>query len=117
MALEVKGKLLQKLDVVSGESAKGKWEKQEFIIETDDQFPKKVCMNVWGDKLSMLEKVAVGDSVIVSVNLESREFHGRWYTDIKAWRIERSADEGSMPMRPQDEPPLDLGAPSDDLPF
>lgn len=116
MSLEIKGKLLQKLDVVTGESAKGKWEKQDFIIETEDQFPKKVCMNVWGDKLSMLEKVAVGDTVTVSVNIESREFNSRWYTDVRAWRIERNADEGT-PMRPQDEPPLDLGAPSDDLPF
>lgn len=117
MALELKGKLLQKLEKVSGDGRNGKWEKQEFVVETDEQYPKKVCINVWGEKLTMLEKVAVGDILNVSFNLESREFHGRWYTDVKAWRIERLAEEGIAPMSPQDEPPLELDAPSDDLPF
>lgn len=116
MALEIKGKLLQKLDVVTGEGRNGKWEKQEFIVETDDQYPKKVCISVWGEKLSMLEKIAEGDQVTVAINIESREYNSRWYTDVRAWRIERNADEGT-PLSPQDEPPLDLGAPSDDLPF
>jgi uncharacterized protein DUF3127 len=116
MSLQVKGKLVQKLVVESGEGRNGKWEKQQFVIETDEQFPKKICIVLWGDKVSMLEKVAEGDVLNVSINIESREFNSKWYTDVKAWRIEKEADEGSSSPIPS-EPPADLGLPDDDLPF
>ena len=116
MSLQVKGKLIQKLPIESGEGKNGKWEKQQFVIETDEQFPKKICIMLWGDKVSMLEKVTEGDVVTVSINIESREYNSRWYTDIKAWRIEKGEDEGSSAPMPV-EPPSDLGLPDDDLPF
>lgn len=117
MSLQVKGKLIEKLEKESGEGRNGRWEKQQFIIETDEQFPKKICIVVWGDKTAMLEKVTEGDILTVSINIESREFNSRWYTDVKAWRIEHEADD-STPMPPMpDEPPADLGLPEDDLPF
>jgi len=118
MNIELKGKLIQKLEPVSGQSKNGNWQKQEFIIETDDQYPKKICMNVWGDKLQALSSVVVGDNITASVNIESREFNGRWYTDIRAWRIQKDADEGSTPAASMPSlPPDDLGLPDDDLPF
>lgn len=116
MSLQVKGKLIQKLAIESGEGRNGKWEKQQFIIETDEQFPKKICIVLWGDKVAMLEKVTEGDILNVSINLESREYNSKWYSDIKAWRIDREADEGSPATMPT-EPPADLGLPDDDLPF
>lgn len=116
MSLQVKGKLIQKLAIETGEGRNGKWEKQQFIIETDEQFPKKICIVLWGDKVSMLEKVTEGDILNVSINVESREYNSRWYTDIKAWRIDKEADEGSTVPMPS-EPPADLGLPDDDLPF
>jgi len=117
MAVELKGKLIKKLPVVTGEGKNGKWEKQEFIIETEEQYPKKICISVWNDKRSMLEHLVEGDIVNVSVNIESREYNSRWYTDIRAWRIEKEAEVGeSIP--PADEPPPpDFVAPDDDLPF
>ncbi len=123
MSLQVKGKLIQKLPTESGEGRNGRWEKQQFVIETDEQFPKKMCIMLWGDKVSMLEKVTEGDVLTVSINIESREYNSRWYTDIKAWRIEKGADEGSSPapspsaVAMPTEPPADLGLPEDDLPF
>ncbi len=119
MSLQVKGKLIQKLPVESGEGRNGRWEKQSFVIETDEQFPKKICIVLWGDKISMLERVTEGDVLNVSINIESREYNSRWFTDVKAWRIEKDEDEGqgaSLPPAP-DEPPSDLGLPDDDLPF
>lgn len=116
MSLEVKGKLIQKLAVESGEGKNGRWEKQQFVIETDEQFPKKICIVLWGDKVAMLGKVTEGDILKVSINIESREFNTRWYTDVRAWRIEKEADEGSSTPMPE-EPPSDLGLPDDDLPF
>jgi hypothetical protein len=90
MALEITGTLIKKLPVQSGSSARGEWQKQEFIIETSDNFPKKVCMNVWGaDKVSELDRYREGDILKISFNVESREFNQRWYTDIRAWKIEK----------------------------
>lgn len=89
MSLEITGKLVQKLAMQSGTSAKGNtWQKQEFVIETGDQFPKKICANLWGDKADQLNQYNIGDMVKVSFDLESREFNGRWYTDVKAWKLE-----------------------------
>ncbi len=124
MTLQVKGRLIQKLPTESGEGRNGRWEKKQFVIETDDQYPKKICIVLWGDKVSMLERVTEGDMLAVSINIESREFNSKWYTDLRAWRIEKEADEGSSPAatKPTDgtmpaEPPSDLGLPEDDLPF
>ncbi len=131
MALEITGSLIKKLPVQSGSSVRGEWQKQEFVIETQDNFPKKVCMNVWGsDKVSELSSYSEGELLKVSFNVESREFKERWYTDIRAWKIERAGSEsnsGYSPAAPvvsggsdkeQTRPgdlPTDIG--EDDLPF
>jgi hypothetical protein len=90
MAMELEGRIARKLPVQTGTSARGAWAKQEFIFEYQEgSFPSQVCMNVWGDdKVKELDKYQVGDKVKVSVNLSSREYNGRWYTDVRAWKIE-----------------------------
>lgn len=97
MALEINGKLIQKLELQSGMSKTGSsWQKQEFVIETDEQYPKKVCANLWGDKIDMLSVINIGDKVTLSFNLESREYNGKWYTDVKAWKIEKQKMEEDL---------------------
>lgn len=93
MALELEGRIARKLNVQTGTSARGAWSKQEFIFEYQEgNFPTQVCMNVWGEeKVRELDKYQVGDKVKVSFNLSSREYNGRWYTDVRAWRIEPAA--------------------------
>jgi len=103
MALEVIGKLIKVLPEQTGQGRNGTWVKQNFVIETVDQFPKQVCLTVWGDKAADLKMYAPGDTLKVSFSLESREYNERWYTDVKAWRIE--AGEG-------DAAPADYAAPS-----
>lgn len=122
MALDLVGKVIKKLPVQSGTSARGDWSKQEFIIETQENFPRKICMNVWGsEKVEELSKFKDGENLKISVNIESREFNNRWYTDIRAWKIDRLEDSGSNiqsadPMNsPVDFPSGDAG--EDDLPF
>ena len=90
MALELEGRIARKLNVQTGTSARGTWSKQEFILEYQEgNFPTQVCLNVWGDdKVRELDKYQVGDKVKISFNLSSREYNGRWYTDVRAWRIE-----------------------------
>jgi len=119
MALEIVGRLIKKLPVQSGASTRGEWKKQEFVVETQENYPKKVCMNVWGEEsVSDLARYSEGDLLKVSVNIESREYNQRWYTDIRAWRIEKSGSESTTaPSAPAmgSDFPGDDGA--DDLPF
>ena len=89
MALEIEGTLAQKLPVQSGNSARGPWAKQEFILEyPEGNFTAKACFTAWGqDKVQDLGKYQVGDKVKVSFNLKSREYNGRWYNDLQIWKI------------------------------
>jgi hypothetical protein len=92
--LKIHGTVTKLLEPQTGESAKGSWTKQEFILETEnDKYPKSVCIEIWGDKV---EPPQVGDVVICSINVESREYNGRYYTNVRAWKIdlERSAPDG-----------------------
>lgn len=87
--MEITGKLIQKLPVQSGVSTSGNnWSKAEFVIETVEQYPKKVCANLWGDRAKALDQFQLGSLITVSFDLESREYNGRWYTDVKAWRVD-----------------------------
>ena len=122
MALELEGRITQKLPVQQGTSARGAWAKQDFIFEYQEgNFPASICMNVWGaDKVKDLERYQVGDKVKISFNLSSREYNGRWYTDVRAWRIEpvgalpNMAAGQDMPMpSAEDLPAFDDG----DMPF
>jgi hypothetical protein len=85
--VEIKGKLTHVLPVQSGEGKNGTWKKQDFIIETDGQYPKKVCLTIWGDKFNETF-LTIGNELLVSFDAESREYNGRWFTDLKAWKIE-----------------------------
>lgn len=102
MALEIEGTLAQKLPVQSGNSARGPWAKQEFILEyPDGNFTAKACFTAWGqEKVQDLGKYQVGDKVKVSFNLKSREFNGRWYNDLQIWKIAPAGAQPAAPAQP-----------------
>lgn len=90
--MEIEGKIIEVLPKKSGQSANGSWRKQEFILETEGQYSKKICFMAWGDKIDQF-KIKQGEHLVVSVDLESREFNGRWYTDVKSWKVSRLGAE------------------------
>lgn len=102
-----------KLDAVlppkSGVSANGKrWTVQEFVVETDDKYPKKIAMSLFGDdKVKQLGDFRLGDKITVDFDIESREFNGRWYTQCNAWRLtgltSPAARAKEMPQEQQQE--------------
>ncbi|MGL4346640.1 MAG: DUF3127 domain-containing protein [Chitinophagaceae bacterium] len=86
--MKFQSKIVQLLPVQTGKSKNGTWQKQDLIVETTEtQYPKKICVSVWGDKINT-ESLSIGNLVEVSFEIESREFNSRWYTDIRAWKIE-----------------------------
>lgn len=92
--MELSGKIVQILEKQTGEGKNGTWEKQEYIIETQGQYPKKVCFNIWGTKIAQFN-IQNGEFVNIGVDLESREYNGRWYTDVRAWKVDRPGAAGS----------------------
>ncbi|MCL3780638.1 DUF3127 domain-containing protein [Prolixibacteraceae bacterium JC049] len=122
MSLQISGQIIQILPVQSGVSKAGKeWQKQEFVIETEEQFPKSVCFTLFNDKINILQGYNQGDQVDVGFNLESREFNGRWYHNINAWKIDRVQNEAAAGMMPPEFAPEDVPPPAEDsvndLPF
>ncbi len=122
MSLAVKGRIQQILNPESGVSRAGKeWNKQEFVIETEDQYPKKICFTLFGEKTSLINGLSNGQEVEVSFNVESREFNGRWFHNINAWKIEKAADnnvpEPPPEFRMEDIPPEPADDAANDLPF
>jgi hypothetical protein len=117
--MEIKGKIIDCLPLASGTSAKGPWKKQDYILETQEQFPKKICIVVWGDKIDEFN-IQKNDEVVVSCEIESREFNGRWYTDVKASKVVKEANgrSGNIGLPPKPEPgPFKKPSSTDDLPF
>jgi len=85
--MEITGKLIKKLDLEQGTSKNGKeWKKQSFIVETNNEYNKDVCINAFGqDKINQLDKLNVGDKVSILCNIYSREYNGRWYNQIDGY--------------------------------
>lgn len=114
--MELAGKITHVLEEKSGTSSRGAWRKQEYVIEIPGDYPKQVCFMVWGDKIDQM-KISEGDELTVHFDIESREYNGRWYTDVKAWRVDRSggqaANSGDEPPQWDEQPPLK----EDDIPF
>lgn len=123
--MEFVGVVYRILPVQSGTSARGQWQKQEVVFELPDEFSRKVCVTFFGDRVQDAASLQVGEKVNVSVNIESREYNGRWYTDVRAWRIQKTQPEQpavapipDLPPIGMEEPAMAVGSDSvDDLPF
>lgn len=123
MSNQIKGKLYKILPQQTGTGKNGSWTKQDFIVETDDQYPKKVLLSAWGDKATDFDRYKVGDKLTVSFNAESKEYNEKWYTELRAWKIEGGSG-AARTEEAKDELPGDpttfapeIGDSSDDLPF
>jgi len=120
MSLAIKGKITNILNVESGVSKAGKeWKKQGFVIDNGDQFNPNVCFSLFGDeKIAMLNNFTVGQEVEVSFNVSSREFNGKWYHNIDAWKISPANQSSNAPSQNAPVPEIeDAPAEDDDLPF
>lgn len=119
MDLQITGKVIDVLEEQSGTSQNGPWRKQEFILETPGQYPKQVCVVQWGDNIDKFG-VTEGETLTAHIDIQSREYNGRWYTDVKAWRIDRDAASDAPPVdaaEPWPEPASDADDGDDGLPF
>lgn len=114
--MEITGKIIKLLPLQSGEGKNGTWKKQEFILETSAQIPRKICFSLWGEKIDQF-KPAENEDAEVSFDLESREFNNRWYTEAKAWKLVKKG-AGQASSLEQELPPGYYEMPTgDNMPF
>ena len=124
--MELTGKVIAVLDARSGTSKNGNaWKVQEYVIETHETYPRKMCFDVFGeDKINQFG-IQVGEELTVSFDIDAREWNGRWFNSIRAWKVERAGAqqpapaEGGVPFPPPPTVPADFSAgdEKDDLPF
>ena len=119
--MQLTATLQQLLPIQTGTGKNGTWKKQDIIVQTDEKFPKKVCLSIWGDKID--EKQLIINSILqFDFDIESREFNGKWYTDLRVWKVEvlnHKAEQSNVPTMPPITPFVDddVDEELDDLPF
>lgn len=85
MSHKIKGQIIVALPETSGTSKSGNaWRKREYVLQTDDKYPKKIAFSVMNDKIDQLG-LRQGVTAEVSVDIESREYNGKWYTSVSAY--------------------------------
>ena len=88
--MEITGKIIVKLPLASGTSKAGnEWHKQEYVLETLESFPKKVHFDFFGEKADQYP-LNIGDVIRLSFDIESREYNGRWFNSVRAFRVNRN---------------------------
>jgi len=101
--MEITGKIIAVLEPRSGmaKSSGNPWKIQEYVLETTgEQYPKKMMFNIFGEDKINQAAINIGDEVVVSFDINAREFNGRWYNDIRAWRVSHDVN-GAAPAAPQ----------------
>ena len=124
--MELSGKVIAVLEPRGGVSKTGiPWKVQEYVIETHDQYPRRMCFDVFGEDKITQFNIQVGEALTVHFDVDAREWQGRWFNSIRAWKVERVSaqqsapvDEG-VPFPPMNAAPVDFSAgdEKDDLPF
>lgn len=109
--MDLQGKIIVALPARSGVSARGEWKAQDFVVETHDSFPKKMVFSVFGEDRLQRFNIQVGDEVLVSFDIDAREYNGRWFNSIRAYDV-RKVDPASLgatgaAQMPVDQPPFD----------
>ena len=97
--MEIQGNIIAVLDKKSGVSkSTGKeWSSQEYVIETHELYPKKCCFNVFGEDKINTFAIKAGEELKVSFDIDAHEYQGRYFNNINAWKVERTADKATAP--------------------
>lgn len=120
--MEFTGKIIAVLPVKSGTSKTGNaWMVQEYVAESNEMYPKKMCFDIFGeDKIKQFD-IKMGEELTISFDIDAREWQGRWFNSVRAWRVERVAagapGEPLPPPAPTEMPDFLQGSDTDDLPF
>lgn len=104
--MEITGKVVRLGNLIDGTSARGPWRKQDLIIETEEQYPRTVCLTCWTNQIDEIQKFAPGQSIKAQIEISSREFNGKWYTDVRVWRFDPVGAQPAAAPAPQPQQPM-----------
>ena len=111
--MDIVGKIIQVLPLQEGVSKTGNpWKVQSYVLETQEQYPRKVCFEIFGEERIKNNPCNIDDLVTVSFDIESREFNGRWYTSIRAWRVQQGDMTSAQPAAAAPQPVAPAAAPT-----
>lgn len=97
--MELQGKVIAVLPEKTGTNARGEWKVQEYVVETHDQYPRKMVFSVFGaDRISRFN-IQLGQEVNVSFDIDAHEYNGRWFNSIRAFDV-RQVDPAAVGMQP-----------------
>lgn len=99
-AIYIEGQITAILPETRGVGQRGEWVSQDFVLKTDDNYPKNICFTILGADKIKEANIKIGDVVSIGVNIESREFNRRWYTSIKAWSVKRKFEAQAAKQAP-----------------
>ena len=135
--MEIEGKIIAVMPAQGGVSARtgNSWKSQDYVIETHEQYPKKCVFRVFGEDKIANMNIQIGEELRVSFDIDGHEYQGRWFNDVRAWKVDRidpaaaqAAAQGVQPFpapeaaaapAPAPFPPAQPAAEgsADDLPF
>ena len=93
--MEIQGKVIAVLPERSGVSARGEWKSQTYVIETQEQYPKKMAFDVFGaDRLAQFN-IHSGEVINVSFDINAHEYQGRWFNSISAWNVTKVSQQAA----------------------
>ena len=91
--MEISGKIIAILQPKGGVSKAGnEWKMQEYVLETHEQYPKKICFDVFGAEKIEQFKIQIGEELTVSFDVDARQWQDRWFNSIRAWNVNRSME-------------------------
>lgn len=96
--MEITGRIIQVLPERGGTSARtgSEWKCGTYVLETMEQYPRKMVFEVFGsDRISQFN-IQVGETMIVSFDIDAREYQGRWFNSIRAWKVDRNLQAASQ---------------------
>ncbi|MCD8265944.1 MAG: DUF3127 domain-containing protein [Prevotellaceae bacterium] len=98
--MEITGKIIQVLPERSGTSARtgSEWRVASYVLETREQYPKKMCFDVFGSDRIQLLGIKAGETLTVKFDIDAHEYQGRWFNSIRAYGVDRGAASAPQPV-------------------
>lgn len=128
--MDLQGKIIAVLEPKTGTSARGEWKVQEFVLETNEAYPKKMVFSVFGDERLKLYNIQQGQDYLVRFDIDAHEYNGRWFNSIRAFDVRpaeaaattppiaaTTPEPTTAPFPPAPAAPAASSEPQDDLPF
>ena len=105
--MELTGKIIAVLPAQGGVSQRtgNPWKSQDYVIETQETYPKKCCFNVFGDEKIQEMNIQLGEMLTVSLEINANEYQGKWFNQVRGWKVVRVPAQGQGQQQPAEQAP------------